>query len=145
MCLKFSSFTETHGFSLSTIYRVVKERDPECKIPVLICIRDVSNARFGAYLSEGPKLSDKAFGCGETFVFSLTDQQIYKWNGESKGIFIHCTQDDLSVGGAEGKFAIFLDSNLNQGRSQACQTFKNLPLTPKEDFIASHVELWTFR
>ena len=65
---------ESHGFSLSTVYRVVKERDPDCKIPVLLLIRDTSNHRFGAFLSEGPKLCEKSFGCGETFVFSLTSE-----------------------------------------------------------------------
>ena len=67
-------FPESHGFSLSTVYRVVKERDPDCKIPVLLLIRDTSNHRFGAFLSEGPKLCEKSFGCGETFVFSLTSE-----------------------------------------------------------------------
>jgi len=148
--------TESHGFSLSTVYRVVKERDPDCKIPVLLLIRDTSNHRFGAFLSEGPKLCEKSFGCGETFVFSLTSEnqengteqhrKTFKWNGDpKKNLFIACSTDCLSVGPDDGKFAIYLDSALNQGRSQSCLTFNNDPLTPKEDFVASQVEMWTFR
>jgi len=154
--------TESHGFSLSTVYRVVKEKDPECKIPVLLLIRDTSNHRFGAFLSQGPKLCEKSFGCGETFVFSLTSEKtcenndddddgntcrkIFKWNGDpKKNLFIVCSSDCLSVGIDDGKFAIYLDSALNQGRSQSCLTFNNDPLTPNEDFIASQVEMWTFR
>ena len=154
LCLIFSFFfSESHGFSLSTIYRVVKERDPECKIPVLLLIRDTSNHRFGAFLSEGPKLCEKSFGCGETFVFTLTAEEnksepkkTFKWNGDpKKNHFIACSTDYFSVGIDDGKFAIYLDSALNQGRSQSCLTFNNDPLTPKEDFVASQVEMWTFR
>jgi len=123
--------TESHGFSLSTVYRVVKERDPECKIPVLLLIRDTSNHRFGAFLSEGPKLCEKSFGCGETFVFTLTadkednsgPRKTFKWNGDpKKNHFIASSPDCLSVGIDDGKFAIYLDSALNQGRSQSCLT-----------------------
>ena len=63
--------TETHGFSLSTIYRVAKEHDPELKHPVLLAIRDIQQHRFGAYLSESPKVVEKCFGSGETFVFQF--------------------------------------------------------------------------
>ena len=75
-----SLFPESHGFSLSTVYRVVKERDPDCKIPVLLLIRDTSNHRFGAFLSEGPKLCEKSFGCGKTFVFLLTSENQGSYN-----------------------------------------------------------------
>ena len=116
---------------------------------MLLVIKDTENHRFGAFLSQSPKISDKSFGCGETFVFSLSSDsgpKIFKWSGDiKKNIFIICAQDSLSVGADDGKFAIYIDSSLNQGRSQACQTFNSEPLTPKEDFIASHVELWTFR
>lgn len=140
--------TETHGFSLSTIYRVAKEHDPELKHPVLLAIRDVNQHRFGAYLSECPKIIDKCFGSGESFVFKLqeNDNKIFKWGEHpDKNLFILCSPHSLGVGVDDGKFAIYLDSALNQGRSQTCQTFGNEPLTPEGDFIASQVELWTFR
>ena len=49
------------------------------------------------------------------------------------------------MGVDDGKFAIYLDSALNQGRSQSVSVFQNDPLTPKEDFVALQVEVWTFR
>ena len=73
-------------------------------------------------------------------------RKTFKWNGDpKKNLFIACSTDCLSVGPDDGKFAIYLDSALNQGRSQSCLTFNNDPLTPKEDFVASQVEMWTFR
>mgnify|MGYP002051597049 CR=1 FL=1 len=89
-----SLFPESHGFSLSTVYRVVKERDPDCKIPVLLLIRDTSNHRFGAFLSEGPKLCEKSFGCGETFVFSLTSDKV---NSENQGNYNSIEYDHILI------------------------------------------------
>ena len=40
----------------------------------------------------------------------------------------------LAVGAGEGQFGIWFDEDLNHGRSQACPTFDNPPLTPTEDF-----------
>ena len=73
-------------------------------------------------------------------------RKTFKWNGDpKKNLFIACSTECLSVGPDDGKFAIYIDSALNQGRSQSCLTFNNDPLTPKEDFVASQVEMWTFR
>lgn len=144
--MNFFHVSEHNGFSLSSLYRNAKNKDPELKIPTLLLIRDTDNHRFGAFLSECPKIKEKSFGCGETFVFSLTQHKAYKWNGDAKSnFFIVGKAESLSIGVADGKFAIDIDSVLHKGRSQACQTFHNEPLTPKEDFVAAHVELWTFR
>jgi len=140
--------TESHGFSLSSIYRLAKEKDSELKSPCLLLIRDTDNHCFGAYLSESPKLSDKCYGCGETFVFTLNPtQKTYKWSAKcEKNFFIWGSTDSISVGVDDGKFALYLDSALNQGRSQAVSTFENEPLTTENgDFIALQVEVWTFR
>ncbi len=40
----------------------------------------------------------------------------------------------LAVGAGEGQFGIWFDEDLNHGRSQACPTFDNPPLTPAQDF-----------
>lgn len=131
-------------------FRLLRESDPELKSPCLLLIRDADNHRFGAYLSESLKPLDKCFGCGETFVFYLRDDEepkVYKWSAtdEKSYLFILCSPEALSVGIDDGQFAIYLDSALNQGRSQACKTFESEPLTPSGDFTASQVELWIFR
>lgn len=141
--------TETHGFSLSTIYRSMANVKPG---PAILVIRDTHSNRFGAYVSESLRRSDKCFGSGETFVFRLMDNpdeepKIYKWSGEGSkqnNLFILCTSESLCIGVDDGKFSIFLDATLCQGRSQECSTFNNDPLTPDGDFVAATVEIWTF-
>ena len=70
--------------------------------------------------------------------------KVYKWTSQNS-LFVTGSQDSFAVGIDDGKFAIYLDSSLNQGRSQECQTFANEPLTPEEDFIVKTMEIWTFR
>ena len=70
--------------------------------------------------------------------------KVYKWTSQNS-LFVMGSQDSFAVGIDDGKFAIYLDSSLNQGRSQECQTFANEPLTPEEDFIVKTMEIWTFR
>ena len=70
---------------------------------------------------------------------------MYKWTSQNSLSTISGSQDSFAVGIDDGKFAIYLDSSLNQGRSQECQTFANEPLTPEEDFIVKTMEIWTFR
>jgi hypothetical protein len=45
----------------------------------------------------------------------------------------------LAVGAGEGQFGIWFDEDLNHGRSQACPTFDNPPLTPAQDFRSVNV------
>ncbi len=48
------------------------------------------------------------------------------------------------IGSGNGKFGIWFDADLNQGRTQACPTFDNDPLTPSEDFTIQALECWAF-
>lgn len=41
--------------------------------PALLVIRDTEGHRFGAFVSEAFRISEKSFGCGESFVFRLRD------------------------------------------------------------------------
>lgn len=43
-----------------------------------------------------------------------------------------------------GKFGLWLDGDLNQGRSQRCSTYANEPLAPEEDFVIKTLECWAF-
>ena len=60
-----------------------------------------------------PKLCEKSFGCGETFVFTLTadpkdnsgPRKTFKWNGDpKKNTFIACSTDCFSVGIGKSNF-----------------------------------------
>lgn len=43
-----------------------------------------------------------------------------------------------------GRFGLWLDGDLNQGRTQTCKTFGNEPLSPDEDFWVRTLECWSF-
>lgn len=43
-----------------------------------------------------------------------------------------------------GRFGLWLDGDLNQGRSQHCSTYGNEPLAPQEDFVIKTLECWAF-
>jgi len=43
-----------------------------------------------------------------------------------------------------GRFGLWLDGDLNQGRSQQCSTYGNEPLAPQEDFVIKTLECWAF-
>lgn len=43
-----------------------------------------------------------------------------------------------------GKFGLWLDGDLYQGRTQTCSTYGNEPLAPHEDFVVKTLECWAF-
>lgn len=44
-----------------------------------------------------------------------------------------------------GSYGIWLDGDLNHGRTQNCLTYANDPLTGAlEDFQIDHIEIWSF-
>ena len=127
------------------IFRLAKSHDPDLQAPMILLIQDTANHKFGAYLSESLKILEKSYGSGETFVFQLLDRpKVYKWTAKNS-LFILGSTDSFAIGIDDGKFALYLDSSLNQGRSQGCQTFANDPLTPDEDFVVKVMEIWIFR
>ncbi|XP_051892049.1 nuclear receptor coactivator 7 isoform X2 [Pristis pectinata] len=138
-CLAFS--TSLHGFSLKTLYRKVANTDS----PVLLVVKDTCGQVFGALTSHPPKLSDHYFGTGETFLFTFNlDFKIFQWTGENS-FFIKGSLDSLALGGGSGHFGLWLDEDLNRGRSNPCTTFNNSILSKNEDFMVQDLEVWTFR
>lgn len=59
--------TENHGFSLSTIYRLMTDIDSPC----LIVVKDTNNQIFGAMTSTNILQSDHFYGTGESFLFTF--------------------------------------------------------------------------
>jgi len=132
--------TSQHGFSLRSLYRKFQG---ECA-PSLLVIEDTDGSVFGALLSTPIRESEHFYGTGESFLFTCRPRwNLYSWAGDNQ-MFVRSTSCELTVGAGDGRFGIWLDSNLNQGRTQACQTYKNEPLTTQGDFTVKTVECWTF-
>ena len=56
---------------------------------------------------------------------------------------IFCEPTYLSVGGGDGKYGLWLDSNLEHGVSSSCPTFGNEPLSEEGNkFDVIGVEIW---
>jgi len=134
--------TAVHGISLKTLYRNTQN----IETPVLLVIIDQEGQVFGAFLSDSPKVCEGYYGTGESMLFKFLDQKTvkaYRWTG-TNSFFIKGDSLCLSVGGGDGTFGLWLDGDLNHGRSHSCKTFDNDTLSSKEDFICRGLEAWSF-
>jgi hypothetical protein len=50
----------------------------------------------------------------------------------------------IAFGGGEGRFGLWINEDLENGHSEACQTFGNELLSNAPDFIAVNLEVWGF-
>ncbi|KAK7602828.1 hypothetical protein V9T40_006802 [Parthenolecanium corni] len=132
--------TSQHGYSLNFMYRKMNRVDS----PILMIIQDTESNVFGALTSCTLRVSDHFYGNGESLLFTFTPEfQVYNWTGENL-YFIKGNNESLSIGAGDGKFGIWLDGDLYQGRTQPCNTYGNEPLVPGQDFIIKTLECWAF-
>ncbi|XP_076008223.1 TBC1 domain family member 24 [Genypterus blacodes] len=66
----------------------------------------------------------------------------FNLNSKNTSMFMAGTFDSIIVGGGEGN-ALYIDSELNHGRSERCTTFDNPPLCA-ENFQVALLEVWGF-
>ncbi|XP_044743492.1 oxidation resistance protein 1 isoform X3 [Chrysoperla carnea] len=132
--------TSQHGFSLNSMYRKMSKLES----PILMVIEDTDNNVFGALTSCALKVSDHFYGTGESLLFRFSPKfQVFNWTGENL-YFIKGNNESLSIGAGDGKFGIWLDGDLYQGRTEPCGTYGNEPLTPNVDFVVKTLECWAF-
>ncbi len=133
--------TADDGFSLGSLYRKLAD----CDGPVLLLLESMEGAAFGAYLTTAPRVVEQRFlGSGDTFVFTMRPVfQKYGWTGVND-YFIRAEPRELLVGLSDGRAALWVDGDLNRGRSEKCDTFDNEPLAGSEDFTIKTLESWTF-
>jgi len=132
--------TSQNGCSLNSLYRKMVGVDS----PVLLVIEDTQANVFGAVTSCGLRVSESFYGTGESFLFRFDGHvHVYSWTGENS-YFIKGNNESLAIGAGDGRFGLWLDGDLNQGRSQSCKTFANEPLSPNEDFWVKTLECWAF-
>ncbi|XP_037922190.1 TLD domain-containing protein 2 isoform X15 [Hermetia illucens] len=132
--------TSQHGFSLNSLYRKMQKLES----PILIVIEDTEHNVFGALTSCSLHVSDHFYGTGESLLYKFNPSfKVFHWTGENL-YFIKGNPESLSIGAGDGKFGLWLDGDLNQGRSQTCNTYANEPLSPQEDFVVKTLECWAF-
>ncbi|XP_014243960.1 TLD domain-containing protein 2 isoform X13 [Cimex lectularius] len=132
--------TSQHGFSLNSMYRKMTRVES----PILMVIQDTDNNVFGALTSCSLKVSDHFYGTGESLLFRFSPEcQVYNWTGDNM-FFIKGNNESLSIGAGDGKFGLWLDGDLYQGRSEPCATYGNEPLSPQQDFVVKTLECWAF-
>lgn len=68
----------------------------------------------------------------------------FHWTGNNQ-FFVDSAKEFISIGGGEGKSGLWLDNNLNHGRSQRCETFDNDLLSGEgEEFRVQLIEVFGF-
>uniref|UniRef100_UPI00398E7FEE nuclear receptor coactivator 7 isoform X2 n=1 Tax=Pristiophorus japonicus TaxID=55135 RepID=UPI00398E7FEE len=97
---------------------------------------DIFDSEFG---NIAPVLQGKS-----NLLESFHIEKIFQWTGENS-FFIKGSLDSLAIGGGSGHFGLWLDEDLNHGRSHPCKTFNNIVLSRYEDFKVQDLEVWTFR
>ncbi|XP_067615981.1 oxidation resistance protein 1 isoform X5 [Eurosta solidaginis] len=132
--------TSQHGFSLNSLYRKMQKLES----PILIVIQDTNKNVFGALTSCSLHVSDHFYGTGESLLYKFNPSfKVFHWTGDNL-YFIKGNMESLSIGAGDGRFGLWLDGDLNQGRSQSCSTYENEPLAPQEDFVIKTLECWAF-
>ncbi|XP_018403939.1 PREDICTED: oxidation resistance protein 1 isoform X4 [Cyphomyrmex costatus] len=132
--------TSQHGFSLNSMYRKMAKVES----PILLVIEDTEGNVFGALTSCSLHVSDHFYGTGESLLFRFTPRfQCFNWTGDNL-YFIKGNNESLAIGAGDGKFGLWLDGDLYQGRTQSCSTYGNEPLAPREDFVVKILECWAF-
>ena len=114
---------------------------------LLLVVMDTSGKVFGGYIPTELKFKDSFFGSGEAFLFKLDPEQasavIFGSTLENLH-FVYCASDGIGFG-ADPYYGLFIDPELTNGSSHACQTFANDLLTTSSHFNIKRLELWSVR
>lgn len=128
-----------HGSNVSTLLHKAKGFSNS-----LLVVRDNNDAIFGALITDQLKVGEKEkyYGNGTTAVWSFSTGalKMYHWSYKNS-YFVLSGKDMLAVGGG-GNFAIYLDSDLNNGSSGQCDTFASPCLASGDNFVCHACELF---
>ncbi|KRX06286.1 hypothetical protein PPERSA_06257 [Pseudocohnilembus persalinus] len=133
---------KSHGFSFTSFINNVRDI-----YPVFIVAQEVDGGGlFGAYISCPLNKCDKMQGDADTFVFTTNGPhnknkivKPYYWSGKNSNFF-HI-YSELIIGAGKDS-ALFIDRNLKNGHSFACDTFDSPQLSHKQNFQVKFLEVW---
>ncbi|KAI8982963.1 TLD-domain-containing protein [Pilobolus umbonatus] len=130
---------DQHGTSMSTLYRLTKNK----KEPVLLVVKDAENNVFGAYLNEPLKMGPRYYGTGECFLWKCDEEhvKVFPWTGKNEYMILS-DADFIAIGGGQGVFGLWINSELDKGYSQPCPTFDNEALSSHPEFECVELEVW---
>ncbi|KAI9482686.1 MAG: TLD-domain-containing protein [Benjaminiella poitrasii] len=141
---------DQHGISLSTLYTLMKRYDGPC----IMILKDADKQIFGAYLSNSLALQNYYYGTGECFLWKLTTchQQnkeretmpkikVFPWTGKNDYMILS-DSEFIAIGGGDGTFGLWLNSELEKGYSNTCPTYNNEILSIKPEFQCLELEAW---
>ncbi|CAG8446929.1 16821_t:CDS:2 [Acaulospora morrowiae] len=136
------------GTSMSTLYYKVKD-----KSPLVLAIKDMDDQVFGAFVTEPFRPHPSYYGTGECFLWKSVEPQsnisskpeikIYLWTGRNEYMILS-ENNYLSIGGGNGKVGLLIDSDLQRGHSERCDTFDNDVLSSTSEFECMGLEIWGF-
>ncbi|KAG2213640.1 hypothetical protein INT46_000815, partial [Mucor plumbeus] len=135
---------DQHGVSLATLYFRMKNYDGPC----IMIIKDVEEQIFGSYLSHPFSPQSHYYGTGECFLWKLNQQQqqqpkikVFPWTGENDYMML-ADSEFIAIGGGDGKFGLWLNSEFDKGYSNTCPTFANESLALEPEFQCMEMEIW---
>ncbi|KAI8367416.1 TLD-domain-containing protein [Choanephora cucurbitarum] len=136
---------DQHGASLATLYSCTESFGGPC----ILIIQDLEEQIFGAYLSNSFQLQMHYYGTGECFLWKSTSQhkqntpkvKVFPWTGRNDYMMLS-NSSFVAIGGGDGKFGLWLDSELHDGHSDICPTFDNEALAFNSKFQCMKVEVW---
>ncbi|RUS23629.1 TLD-domain-containing protein [Jimgerdemannia flammicorona] len=70
--------------------------------------------------------------------------RVYPWTGRNDYILL-CDSGFIGIGGGDGKFGLWLHSDLERGHSERCVTFDNELLSSSSEFECVQLEVWGFK
>lgn len=154
---------EQSGTSLHTLYSncgLKIGENPNRRRGYILVVQDTNKNKFGAYLNENLRPLDGKYyyGNGDCFLWKLEKGTIKDLDNNTEheidmnlkvfpytslnGFIIYSNHEFISVGSGNGKFGLWIDSNLSIGASDSVDTFGNEPLSDKRKFHILGLEIW---
>lgn len=157
---------EQCGTSLHTLYHNCEPKLGENlnrRRGYLIVVQDKKKNLFGAYVNDYLRVLDGKYyyGNGDCFLWKLEKGKIKNLDAKPDSVeheetmnlkvfpytslndyIIYSNNDFISVGSGNGKFGLWIDSNLEIGASDSVETFGNEPLSEDKKFKILGLEVW---
>ncbi|KAJ3128856.1 Serine/threonine-protein kinase smu1 [Physocladia obscura] len=133
------AFHVQHGYfgnGSSFLWKVGKPKTPIIDDTVADAVTPVTPALFNTLaVGDADSRFRRSSNNPDVLVFKATGANEYLILGESHMI---------ALGGGEGHFGLWVDSDLYYGHSGPCQTFNNEQLSRRSEFTIQHLEIWAF-